>query len=319
MNILIYGAGAMGVYFAFRCAGGGDRVVLTAPAGNERLKFLKERGIRVRNVLTGAEEEVPAEVSAGLPPGFEAEAVLVTVGAGHLEEVLNSLSSAGRVMVLGSHFIEKESLAPGLEPGSFLYGFPGTSAAIAEDGTVRYLEHGDDSDEPWGLTIGPWTGGRTGSEKLLFFRDLFEKAGLPARLHDDMRSVIRSQNSVRLPLLAALKLAGGSLDKLADRGDLLKLMVLGTREALGILRKQGSSPEPAALDMYRIIPVFISANMIKRRFSTLASLLGIEEFGNASLKETAYLAGQLLEGAEDADASCEHLMYLFSAFSEEIE
>lgn len=323
MKILIYGAGAIGTYMAFRLTEGGHRVTLAASEESRRLQVLQQKGIRVKDVLSDVEESAGISVfgsaSADLSAAAEAAELLIVSGAAHqLQGILEVLPAAKPVMILGAHYIDREKIKAGLNSEDFLYGFPGSSATIDEDGVVNYLERGDIGEDRWGLTIGTWNRvNKPDDPDLFLFREVFENSGLPVQINRDMRSVIRSQNGVRLPLLAALQLAGGSLDRLSERGDLLKLMVLGTREALAILRRQGSLPVPASLDMYRIVPVFITANMIKRRFSTPASLLGIEEFGNASIDEAAYLAGQLLDLAEETGTSHDHLLYLFSVFSEE--
>lgn len=338
MKILIYGAGAMGTYMAFRLAEGGHRVSLAAQEESLRFQVLQQKGVRARDVLSGAEETAEVSVFGSGSADLAAEAkaaelLLVSVAAHQLQGTLEVLREDKPVMILGAHYMDREKFKTGPGPTAFLYGFPGSSAAIDEDGVVNYLERGDSAEDRWGLTIGTWKKmDKSGNHDnpvnqddqhdpdnpvLFSFRKIFESSGLPVRINGDMRSVVRSQNSVRLPLLAALQLAGGKLNRLSERGDLLKLMVLGTREALVILRKQGSLPIPASLDMYRIVPVFITANMIKRRFSTPASLLGIEDFGNASIDETAYLTGQLLDIAEETGAGHDHLLYLFSAFPDE--
>lgn len=323
MRIVIYGDGAMAAYAAYRLSRGSHRTVMAIPDAGARFEELRRKGLRLRDALSGAEERVEQEFF--LYPSDElsaqaetADALLVSVAAHRLNETLEVLPVKKPVLILGTHYMDREKLKNGMGPDNFLYAFPGSSAVRDEEGVVNYLEKGEEAEEPWALTIGRWkgTGGTDGAD-IALFKELFESSGLPVHVDGDMCSVLRSQNSVRLPVLAALQLAGGRLDRLSERGDLLKLMVLGTREALQVLRRQGGSPVPRSLDMYRIVPVFITANMIKRRFTSPASLLGIEDFGNSSVDETAYLAAQLLDAAAETGAAHGHLLSLFSVFSEE--
>ena len=191
---------------------------------------------------------------------------------------------------------------------------------LNEDGVVDYLERGEGEDEPWAFQIGQYQSFIRPRDREAWhaeLKDLFEESGMPLILSDDIYSQIMSQNSVRLPILAALRLAGGSLDKLVRRGDLLKLMILGIREALVLIRAAGARPEPKSLDLYRWVPSFITANMIKHRFETPVSKLGIEEFGRNSVAESAYLWQQLMRRAEELQVQRSHLLYLASAFETE--
>ncbi len=305
MNILIRGAGAIGVYLAFRLSKGRNRVVLLDREGAPRKALLEQHGARVCNAFSVFEEDVDAAVLDRIPAGFHPDATIITVRAHQLAPALATHVDITPLLIVGSHFIEREDLPIGKGPTDFLFGFPGCASVVEEDGVVLYLDHGEDSSDQWGMTVGTWFSREGDDPGAVFFRELFENAGLNTRLEGDMRSVIWSQNCLRLPLLAALQLAGGRLDQLHGRRDLLKLMVLGTRETLGILKKNGCVPVPSSLEMYRLVPVFIISNMIRGRFSTLASGIGIEAFGEVSREETAYLAGQLLEFAEEAEGKTE--------------
>jgi hypothetical protein len=66
--------------------------------------------------------------------------------------------------------------------------------------------------------------------------------------------------------------------------------------------------------MYRFVPIFVIANAIKHRFSTQASRIGIEAFGQRNRRETAALAARLLESVRGFDISTEHLEFLFDQY-----
>ncbi|MFO7849350.1 MAG: hypothetical protein R6V67_05260, partial [Spirochaetia bacterium] len=151
------------------------------------------------------------------------------------------------------------------------------------------------------------------------FCRLFSDSGIPVSLSPNMRAVYLSQAALRLPMTTALLSAGGSLDALSARGDLLKLMIKGIREALAVVRSLGYELEPSSLSMYRYVPVFIIANMMKGRFDTVSSRIGIEKTALFAGDETEHLSRRFLELSEDTGVELIHLHFLFSIFYDEEE
>jgi hypothetical protein len=116
---------------------------------------------------------------------------------------------------------------------------------------------------------------------------------------------------------AALLFAGGNLDVLSERGDLLKLMVKGIREGLAAVRTLGFELNPRSLSMYRYVPIFIIASMIRGRFDTVSSRIGIEETVLHAGLEPRDLSRRFMQLVERAGTKDEHLSFLFSVFEEE--
>ena len=343
MNAVIIGAGALGGYFASRFRRADMSVTLLARG--ERYRQLQARGLRVEDAYDGNLHEVDTDViewtaeattapasgaspEAASPVVPPADLVLITVRASQVKHVV---TTAGRlypqtpIVCIGSLYPDDIADTP-QDLGERLFaGFPGCAAMIDEEGTVLYTDHGEGEKEIWGLTLGTpasESGGDTKSRRPAYaslIGEFFTAAGIPVHSSPDINSVLLSQLTVRLPLLSAVKLAGGSLDNLYVRGDLLKLMILGTREALAVLKAGGYTPIPASLEMYRWVPVFITANMIKQRFDTLTSRLGIEEFAGPSVRESAYLASRFFAMAERLGGPLDNLASLFSTYPDPAE
>lgn len=327
MNILIYGGGAMGSYLAAKLRQGGNRVLLIARG--DRLKELEAHGLKLVDADTGMETSEKAELAAQPPADFSPDYIMTAVQAHQMEEVLASISAMPTeipLLWLGALVKDMDLLMERCPGRQVLCAYPGTTAVIESDGTVLYLEQGEGEREQWGMSLGALepreashSDGEAKADKdatLTSLQALFEQSGLASHIVAGMRSVLLSQSAVRVPILSALYSAGGSLDQLYGRGDLLKLMILGIREALAAIKAQGSEAVPKSLEMYRWVPTFISANMIKHRFNTLSSRIGIESFSRNAFDETAHLASQLLDMAEQAATPNQHLLYLFSIYEE---
>jgi len=69
--------------------------------------------------------------------------------------------------------------------------------------------------------------------------------------------------------------------------------------------------------MYRWVPIFISVNMIKNRFDTIPSKIGIEKFAERAGEELQLLERQFLELAAGSAVESEHLEQLLGSFEEE--
>jgi len=329
MKVLIVGAGGIAGYMALRFYQGGAEV--SVAARGRRLEELNAGGFRMREAYSGTVSSIPVQVidsnrlehEIASKPAWDL--VLIAVKAYQTDSLLPQLESCPSpvpVVFAGSYGTGVGDWAVKLGAGRTFFAFPGSTAVGDEEGIIEYVDRGAESGENWGITLG-WLRPEDVSpeSEQLFGKvgELFRAASLPVYRSDRMQSVFLSQAAVRLPIIAAVSMAGGSLDTLYVRGDLLKLMIKGIRESLAALKASGYAPVPSSLEMYRWVPIFISANMMKHRFDTTASRVGIEAFASRSSEETALLARQMLDLAETANTPRDHLMYLFSEFEDEDE
>jgi len=326
MRIGIIGAGALGSYLGYKLNAGGHEVVL-----HDRMKRVKEirrDGLRLKDVISG---EI---VSADLPVEEELigdfDVLISAVRAHQLADVLTEdkavetaegdhEGAAGvPLFFIGSYVSGMGDWAEALGPERVLFGFPGMSAVLDKDdqgALVKFCERGEKDTEPWGITVGALRG--PVPEKQTAICSGLNDSGIPVHHAESMESVFLSQAFVRLPMLAALEYAGGTLDRLSGRGDLLKLMIKAIREGLAAVKRSGLKPVPDSLEMYRWVPIFISANMIKHRLDTVPSKIGIEMFAHRAGDELRFLGGEFLEFTVASGAEFEHLEYLLGGLEEE--
>lgn len=322
MQIAIIGAGALGSYLGYKLDAGGHQVELIDSSA--RADQIRKNGVSLKDEITG--QYVRVDLSVQPEPQGEYDVVIVAVRTQQMQRALELAGSAAEsgagdsaeILLIGSYVSGMSDWAEELGVEGVLFAFPGMSAVLERDskGTVvKFCERGEGDAEAWGITLG--TLRRPGTEQRSRVDRVMSEAGIPVHHAESMEAVFLSQALVRLPLLGALQYAGGTLKRLSARGDLLKLMLKASREGLAAVKRSGLKPVPGSLEMYRWVPIFISANMIKHRLDTLPSRIGIEAYSKRSGDELRLLAGQFLEFAVASGAEFEHLEYVLSGFEEE--
>jgi len=348
MHIGIIGAGALGSYFGYKLDSGGHEVLLF-DRGKRATQIARE-GLRLKDALTGqmVTAKLPVlDVGAGTEePGLSSETVgaldvlivalrtqQIDVALPIVKKVEDASEVVPPVLMVGSYVSGMSEWTEKLGTERVVFGFPGMSAVLEEDesgSVVEFCERGEDDTEPWGVTLGRLRGKapensenpenpkypKQPENREAVYR-MLSGSGIPVHPAESMEAVFLSQALVRLPMLAAMDFAGGTLDRLAARRDLLRLMIKAIREGLGAVKKSGVRPVPDALEMYRWVPIFISVNMIKNRFDTVPSKIGIEKFADRAGEELQLLERQFLELAAGNAVESEHLEQLLGSFEEE--
>ena len=321
MRIAIIGAGALGSYLGYKLDSGGHEVVLID--NSARADQIRESGVSLKDVITG--QFVRVDLTVQTEPQEVYDVVIVAVRAQHMNAALELAGKAageGRngaeILLIGSYVTGMSDWAEEMGEQRVLFAFPGMSVVLERDSkgsVVKYCERGEDDAEPWGITLGKLRG--PVPERQTKIDRVMSDAGISVHHAESMEAVFLSQALVRLPMLGALQYAGGTMKRLSARGDLLKLLLKASREGLAAVKRSGLKPVPDSLEMYRWVPIFVSANMIKHRLDTLQSQIGIEAFSKRSGDELRLLAGQFLEFAVASGAEFEHLEYVLSGFEEE--
>jgi 2-dehydropantoate 2-reductase len=233
MQIAIIGPGGIGSTFAFQLSRAGHDVTIVARGG--RLEQLRRDGAIVKTDGERANVAVAGELDAAT----EWDLVLVTVLVSQVDALLPTLcrSNAKAVMFMFNTFGSLDRLRDAVGPQRFEFGFPAIVASL-RDGRLSssILRRGMSTT----VTDPVWA-------------KVFEDAGIPATVHPDMESWLRTHAAVIVPLAIAGGIAqrrGSGLSK----GESVKLS-RAMDEGLRLVRHLGNSITPAPMAVVERMPV----------------------------------------------------------------
>lgn len=190
MRLAIIGAGGIGSAFAWRFAESGHAVTLIARGA--RLEELKTKGLRVAKLR----EPVQVTLAPTLPEDEAYDLVLVTVLSTQVEPLLPALkrSKARAVMFMFNTFGGLDALREAVGTERFCFGFPAIIAKV-EGGelTAKVVPR------IFRLFQITWVGYARATE----WRALFESAGIPCAVHDDLEAWLESHAAFFAPLMLA--------------------------------------------------------------------------------------------------------------------
>jgi len=240
MQIAIIGLGGIGSTFAFQLSEAGHDV--TVVARGTRLEQLRHAGAIV--TVEGARAAV--HVSGEFDTTTDWDLVLVTVLASQVDVLLPALSAsaAKSVMFMFNTFQSLDRLRDAVGPERFAFGFPAIGAAL-DDGRLSstILRRGmltTTSDPNWAK--------------------VFTEAGIPATVHQDMESWLRTHAVVVVPAIIAgsTALRRGTGISRAEAVGLARAM----KEGFQLVRHLGNSVTPAPIAIISRSPAPVVATLL---------------------------------------------------------
>jgi 2-dehydropantoate 2-reductase len=224
LRVAIIGVGRIGSAFAFQLARAGHDVTVIARPDSRRLAQLRrDRGI----VLTSG-ERAEVTVAGRLDEDAPYDLVLVTLLAHQIDPLLPALkrSQAGCVHLM---FVtpEADRLRSAIGADRVTFGMAAVLATLDDEGRL-------------GLTI-PKTKAPQGDQRWV---DLFQEAGMPAKLEKDMGRWLRYQTPLTVAM-ESVALTGMQHRRGATWAE-AKTGARGLRAGFSIFREAGETPCPAS-------------------------------------------------------------------------
>jgi 2-dehydropantoate 2-reductase len=240
MQIAIIGAGGIGSTFAFQLSHAGHDV--TVVARGTRLEQLRAAGA----IVTVDGERAAVHVSGEFNTTTDWDLVLVTVLVSQVDVLLPALSAsaAKSVMFMFNTFRSLDRLRDAVGAQRFAFGFPAIAAGL-NDGRLSstILRRGmltTVSDPVWAKA--------------------FTDAGLPATVHPDMESWLRTHAAAMVPMViagsTALRRGTG-----ISRAEAVRL-ARATKEGFALVRHLGNSVTPAPIAIISRWPVPVLAALL---------------------------------------------------------
>lgn len=259
MKIAVIGLGGIGSTFAFWLARACHDV--TVVARGKRLEQLE----RDHAIVMTSGERAAVRVSPALDTTTAWDLVLVTVLASQVDAVLPALtaSAAKTVMFMFNTFEPLSRLRDAVGKERFAFGFPAILAHIEGGKLVsNVVKRGlvtTVTDPAWAA--------------------VFTDAGIPAVVHADMESWLRSHAVMVVPVMIASVIAHtrGSGVSWGEATNLARAMA----EGFGLVRRLGNSITPAPAEVVSRMPTPLVASLLW----TASRLDAIRESGAAGYGE----------------------------------
>jgi len=248
-KILVCGVGVIGSVYALRLAKAGHDVHVLARG--ERLQAIRETGLHIHQIFLNEEESAEVGVLEEVNPGDRYDMVLVVVRSGQISKVLEkvaTLSKPQACLVLGNNlgdYAEQEAI---VGSDCFILGF-GAFGGYREGGTIVYLDgrskKNPDRSARTKTTLGIIS--QEASAALDMVRNIFDSAGLPWAVCDDMPSWLLCHAALVFPLAGGMYAAGGDQERVCRTRDAAVLGIRACKELLKALRSLGYRIEPKRL------------------------------------------------------------------------
>lgn len=314
MRILVFGAGVIGSLYAARLKDSGLDVTILAR--NRRFQFLCENGIVLVNGYT--EERTVHEVSATdhIDPEDVWDLIVVCIRKNQIPEALPILqrANAETVLFMGNNVSGPQGLQRALGTERVIMGFPG-AGGIMEDEVVRYVDSDEGRGSRWGVTIGEIDGSY--GSRIEEVKEVFVRAGMAVDVTDNVAAWVLTHAALAVPIAHALYLVEGGTIELADRPDVLRLLIFAIRESLNVQEALQIPIVPKSVKIYRWIPAWVAATMMRARFSTRMAEIGIQGHALAAQDEMDALADEYVDLIKEVTVPTPALHALYNIQDEE--
>jgi 2-dehydropantoate 2-reductase len=231
MNIAIIGAGAMGSLFGALLSESGQNVTLLDVRA-DHVAAINADGLKIE--LEGRTRRV--RLPAATDPGgiSQADLALVFVKTYHTRQAARTaaavLSDGGLALTLQNGMGNAEMLAEAIAPERVVAGTTAHGATLLGLGHIRHAGRGP-------TLIGMWSGGEKQAARAI--ADLFNQAGIEARVVDDVRPVIWEKLLVNVGINAITALTHIRNGQLLDLTATRELSRCAIEEAAAVAEAQG--------------------------------------------------------------------------------
>ncbi len=289
MKTLIIGAGPLGSLYAFLFHRAGIDVTLLARG--QHYDYLEKSGLTLINEFTGEEQRANVKVVDDIYTRGYYDLAIVIMRKNSTQELLPFLSQHKQqfhhILFMGNNAAGFYEYLEYLPPEKILFGFPGGGGS-----RLGHVVHYVDTAKPGGsrmpVVLGEIDGkiyGRTRS-----IQELFELAGVPVKIVDDINSWLKYHVAFILPVAGAL-LRSGDNYRLAKDRETLNEYVHAVRESGRVLKSLGyrKSYNPK-LRLFYWFPIHLLVGILRRVFGSKFAEVAMMMHVNAAKDEMMELA-----------------------------
>ena len=286
MDILVYGAGVIGSFYAARLQQAGYNVSLLARG--QRAVSLRTHGVQLENASTGEKTTTQVAVVEQLAPIDRYDVVIVTVRLDQLHSILPVLAANHEIPTLLFLLNNPAGLRQfeELDPQRVVLGFPAVGGVRKGD-VVHYT-----TLRQVPTMLGEADGHVT--TRLHKLSAIFKQAGFTVDLSSDMQSWLKTRAIMDMGMIAAVMMMGGSAQLARSRRNVV-MLVQAIREGLLALRALGTRLTPFYLTvLFLWLPRWLTVILIQSLLRTRLSVLGIDAHLDDDLEEIRQMSGEIM-------------------------
>jgi ketopantoate reductase len=300
MRILVFGAGVIGVSYAWQLSLAGHDVALLVRPG--RKQELESNGITISCLdnrtgllfLGGGKKPTntiyhPVPVEAFSPADYY-ELIMVCVKRNQLRDVLPMLAEkAGdaTILFMQNNWSGTAEIEPFLAPSHYLLGFPSVGGARDGRGVQCALEAG--------TRLGEVNGQIT--PRLRRIAAVMREAGFKPKLSRQIIPWLQTHYAGVAAVVGCLYKAG-SFQALVKSSSLFREMFLAIRESLEVCRARGINPMSFPENRLYYVPLFLLVPLTKRLFRSEEARLGLEGHAGHAADEMQVIYHEVLAEGE---------------------
>jgi len=286
MKILIIGAGVLGSRYAVALQEAGHSITILARG--HRLQDIRSHGIVLQSLNSTKFQQAEVDTIETLGAQEKFDLALVLIRGNQVEALLPVLKrnkNIPSIVFLGNRIDSPQPLIDALGEERIFTGFAG-AAGIREGYIVKYL---DSLQRIQGVTyVGCVSGKRT--KRLMKIQKAFEKTVFPLRIVKNMEAWHKHHLALVIPLALGIYASGGDIRKLAEKDDILTLIVRAIREGFGVFRKLGYPLTPSKFWLYALVPEKLLVAKLRKLFCTQGAEIGLAGHANTARDEMAFFA-----------------------------
>jgi len=309
MKTLIYGAGPLGSLYAHRLIQAGKDVTILARG--QRYDRIQANGLALVDEMTGAKEESSAQVVDELRPEDEYDLVIVLIRKNKLSPVFKILAANTRVkniLFMGNNALGFKSYLDALPEAKLLFGFPGAGGGVNE-----HVVHYADREKPGGrrksVTIGEMDGETR--DRTLAIKSLFETAGIPVDLTQDIDGWLKYHVALVSPLVNALYKHGCDNYALAKDKATMRAMLRVAKEGGRVLHALGyTKRQPFQFNLFYWLPEILNVKAIQGLLGSKFAEVAFARHAKAARDEMGELADEFQSLVEQTSIATPNIKLL---------
>lgn len=308
MKVLVIGAGVIGSLYAARLHQA--HVDVTLLARGARDENLRQRGIMIKDMVTGTETISKVPVTSEINPTDFYDLIIVTVRLDQLDAVIQTLSrhkACPLVMLMLNIPDGLDTLVKALAPRQVIFGFPGAGGTLVGE-VIHYIQIAQQK-----TTIGTLDGRHTDEARAV--RALWEKAGFKTVISLQMAPWLQIHSVFMASVCAAIHQENGDSVQLGNSRSAVLAMIEGIREGFRACQQLGVPVVPSNLKtIFLTMPRWVSVRYWQSVLKGPTGTLAIAPHARAATGEMRLIAQKVLSFVHSSSVETPSLDNLLKGF-----